>query len=468
MVWILVKKGPGWLSPSDAVKHAERETLLYVACIQLDSSKPDYLSTVDVDPTSNTYSKVINRLKLPNIGDEIHHMGWNACSSCHGDKSKCRNKLVLPCLLSNRVYIIDTSNDKEPKLHKVVEGKDLASVGVGTPHTAHCLPDNTVMISVLGDSKGNSLGDFLLLDADSWKVKGLWTAGDTRAAYGYDFWYQPYWDVLISTEFTAPSSWLKGCDLDVIQNKALTGRSLNVYSWKGRKLLQTINLGDEGIAPLEIRFLHDPKAQQGFVGCAFSSTVFRFFRKTDGTWEAEKVIAMPKIKANGWALPEIPALVTDILISMDDRWLYVSNWLHGDVRQYDISIPEKPRLVSCVFLGGLLSVEGLVDAESAKEPLTIQGVKVEGGPQMLQLSLDGRRLYVTNSLFSAWDKQFYPDLGRKGSVLLQVDVDSINGGMKLNENFLIDFNSEPDGPALAHECRYPGGDCSSDIFFAKD
>lgn len=32
--------------------------------------------------------------------------------------------------------------------------------------------------------------------------------------------------------------------------------------------------------PLEIRFLHDPEATEGFVGCALSSTVFRFFKTT--------------------------------------------------------------------------------------------------------------------------------------------------------------------------------------------
>ena len=42
----------------------------------------------------------------------------------------------------------------------------------------------------------------------------------------------------------------------------------------------------------------------------------------------------------------------------------------------------------------------------------IQGKRIYGGPQMLQLSLDGKRLYVTTSLFSAWDKQFYPDMAK--------------------------------------------------------
>lgn len=48
-----------------------------------------------------------------------------------------------------------------------------------------------------------------------------------------------------------------------------------------------------------------------------------------------------------------------------------------------------------------------------------------------------------------------------------VDVDTDQGGMKLNQDFLVDFGDEPGGPALAHEIRYPGGDCTSDIYLAK-
>jgi selenium-binding protein 1 len=87
-----------------------------------------------------------------------------------------------------------------------------------------------------------------------------------------------------------------------------------------------------------------------------------------------------------------------------------------------------------------------------------------GGPQMLQLSLDGRRLYVTNSLYSSWDNQFYPAMAKAGSTLLEVDCDTTRGGLKLNENFFVDFGAEPDGPARAHEMRFQGGDCTSDIW----
>lgn len=55
-------------------------------------------------------------------------------------------------------------------------------------------------------------------------------------------------------------------------------------------------------------------------------------------------------------------------------------------------------------------------------------------------------------------------LCRAGSVMMQIDVDSGSGGLSLNETFLVDFGKEPDGPVLAHELRYPGGDCTSDIW----
>jgi selenium-binding protein 1 len=83
---------------------------------------------------------------------------------------------------------------------------------------------------------------------------------------------------------------------------------------------------------------------------------------------------------------------------------------------------------------------------------------------MLQLSLDGRRLYITDSLFSSWDDQFYPNIAKQGSLLLQVDVDTDKGGLKLNDKFTVDFGKEPDGPARAHEIRFPAGDSTSDVW----
>lgn len=108
-------------------------------------------------------------------------------------------------------------------------------------------------------------------------------------------------------------------------------------------------------------------------------------------------------------------MITDILLSLDDKYLYFNNWLHGDVRQYDITDRKHPRLVGQVFLGGsVLSDSKIrviedVELSSQPEPMYVKGRRLYGAPQMLQLSLDGRRLYVTTSIFKPWDKQFYPE-----------------------------------------------------------
>lgn len=64
-------------------------------------------------------SQVIHRLPMPNLKDELHHSGWNTCSSCYGDGRKARTKLVLPGLVSSRVYVVDVGAEpRAPKLHK--------------------------------------------------------------------------------------------------------------------------------------------------------------------------------------------------------------------------------------------------------------------------------------------------------------------------------------------------------------
>ncbi len=293
-------------------------------------------------------------------------------------------------------------------MHKVIEPDEVkAKTNLSAPHTVHCLADGHVMISMLGDADGNAPGGFLLLDGD-FNIAGRWEAGADGMPFNYDFWYQPRHNVMVSSELGAPNTYVPGFSLDDVA-AGLYGRRLHFWDWQARRLVQTFDLGDEGLIPLEVRFHHDPDSTHGFVGAALSSTLW--------------------------------------------HWHKPNNWLHGDIRQYDITDPAHPRLVGQVWCGGVLG-----------KGTTVQGSNLAGGPQMLQLSLDGKRLYVTSSLLSSWDNQFYPDLAQKGSYLLQIDCDTERGGLKINPDFYVDFGREPAGPARAHEMRYPGGDCTSDIW----
>lgn len=472
----LAMSGPGYKTPMDAYKNGPREKILYVPCTRRGTSSshlPDYLATVDCDPNSNEYSKVIHRTPVTHVKDELHHSGWNACSSCHDDPNCSRKYLVLPSIVGSTIYAFDTeTNPRKPKLSKVVESAAMAEkYSASTPHTAHCLANGEIMISYMGTPDDEGQGGFILLDNKTFDLKGSWEAEGHKAKFGYDFWYQPYFDTMVSTEWGHPRCFKKGFDPADVANGGY-GRHLNVYSWTNRTLEQRIDLGDDGLIPLEVRFLHDPLRSEGFVSCALSSTVFRFFREKNGKWAAEKVISVPPKTVEGWALPNMPGLITDILLSLDDRFAYFSNWLHGDIRQYDISDTRNPKLVGQLFLGGCILNDSGVKVTQDEEldhqpsPTVVKSTRIQGGPQMIQLSLDGKRLYVTNSLFSAWDQQFYPEMIKKGGQMLQIDVDTEKGGLTLNKNFLVDFGKEPDGPVSAHEIRYPGGDCTSDIWLA--
>jgi len=123
--------GPGYETPLIAMKEGPREKLLYVPALPTGNNEKrhDYLATIDVDPSSKTYSQVIHRLPMPNIGDELHHTGWNACSSCHGDSSRTRRYLILPGLLSGRFNVVDIGQDehsqRSPKIYKVVNAAEI-------------------------------------------------------------------------------------------------------------------------------------------------------------------------------------------------------------------------------------------------------------------------------------------------------------------------------------------------------
>jgi selenium-binding protein 1 len=443
-------QGPGYSTPQAAIEESEPETVGYVMSLYVgtDVDAPDFLSVVDLDPDSETYTDIVDRVEMPNRGDELHHFGWNACSSsCHVE-GLTRRHLVVPGQRSSRIHVVDTKDRRNPELERVIEPEEVFEQGLSAPHTVHCIPDGNILISMLGDEDGDLPGGFLELDED-FEIAGRWEPPG-EIEMNYDFWYQPRHNVMVSSEWAAPKTYYPGFDLDDVE-AGKYGRKLHIWDWEERTVEQTIDLGEEGLIPLEVRFQHSPESKHGYVGAALSSNIFHF-SDGNGEWNAEKVIDVEAREHEDWDMP-VPGLVTDLLISMDDRYLFFSNWLHGDVRMYDISDPSNPRLADRIWTGGHFGERQPTD-----------GREVIGGPQMLQLSLDGERLYWTTSLFSSWDNQFYPEEGEKGSVMLKADVDPRGGTMTLDEDFLVDFGDLPEGPARAHEIRWPDGDCTSDVW----
>jgi selenium-binding protein 1 len=430
-----------YASPQDAIE-APPEEFLYLACLHEGTGvdAPDFLAVVDTNE-----GRIVHELPMPNAGDELHHFGWNRCSSaCHGPD---RSHLIVPGFRSSRFHVVNVADDpRKPTIEKVIEPEEIvAKTGYTRPHTVHCMPGDNIVVSMLGDADGKGAGGFAVLDAKTFEVKGRWENGGEAPPFNYDFWYQPRKNVLVSTEFGEPNAYEAGFDPAHVE-AGRYGQRIHFWNLETRTHEQTIDLGATGLVPLEVRWLHDPDAEEGFVAAALSSVVWRFYR-ANGQWAADPVIEEESVPLEGWPFP-VPGLITDQVLSMDDRFLYLANWLHGDVRQYDVSDPANPKLTGQVWLGGVIG-----------KPTDAQR-ELNGGPNMIQLSYDGRRLYVTNSLLSTWDNQFYPELR---SWLMRIDCGP-NGGMEIDNDFFVDFHDRPSGPARAHEMRLQGGDCTTEIF----
>jgi selenium-binding protein 1 len=176
------------------------------------------------------------------------------------------------------------------------------------------------------------------------------------------------------------------------------------------------------------------------------------WHRNNGNWATRKVIEVPAEPADPDQLPPalkpfkaVPPLITDINLSLDDRFLYLACFGTGDLQQWDVGDPFKPKLAGKVRLGGIVAR----GAHPKAGPLN-------GGSQMLELSRDGRRIYLSNSLYGAWDTQFYPE-GIAGWVA-RVDADP-NGDLRVDPEFFVPFSGE-----RAHQVRLEGGDSSSDSY----
>jgi methanethiol oxidase len=451
-------------SPSMAMS-APPETLAYVAMLNPGSGS-DALAVLDVGPASKAYGRQIGQVDMPKSGDELHHFGWNACSSClcpfASHPHMERRYLVVPGLRSSRIHILDTKADpSQPRLIKTIEGDEVArKTGYSRPHTTHCGPDGIYM-NAIGAADGGGPGGIFVLDPSTFEIRGPWEQDRGPQRLAYDFWWHLGYDTMITSEWGTPDMVENGVNPELLLGGKY-GHQLHVWDLSKRRHRQVLDLGAEYQMVLELRPAHDPKKAYGFVGVVvslkdLSSSIWLWHRSGEGqneTWAVTKVIDIPAETADPADLPPllqgfkaVPPLVTDINLSLDDRQLYVSCWGTGELRQYDVSDPFKPRLTGSVHIGGIV--------RRASHPLRSTAA-LNGGPQMVEISRDGRRVYFTNSLYRSWDEQFYPD-GIKGWIA-KIDADP-KGGCALDSKFFLET-----GGLRPHQVHLEGGDASSDSY----
>jgi len=455
-------------SPAAAISAAP-EQLAYVAAFDPTGRAKDALAVLDCNANSSTYGGVVGWAEMPTAGNELHHFGWSACSSAlchegHGHHEAVeRRYLLVPGIRSSTTYVLDTKPDpRQPVLTHTIEASELAAkAGYSRPHTVHCGPGGVFMSALGGPNGDYGPGGIALIDHDTFEVIGPWEVDRGPQFLSYDVWWHLNYDTVITSEWATPSMVENGVNPEDLLGRKF-GHHVNFWSMSGRKLTQRVDLGDQHQMVLELRPAHDPAKAWGFVGVVtnaedLSASVWLWHKDGD-QWAVDKVITIPAEPADTDALPPllkpfgaVPPLVTDIDLSVDDHWLYVSCWGTGELKQYDVSDPFQPRETASVRLGGIV--------ERTPHPAA-PDLPLGGGSQMIEISRDGRRVYVTNSLYAAWDEVFYP--AGVGAWMAKLDADTSTGGLVPDVRF---FPHGDDFRGLrVHQTRLQGGDASSDSY----
>jgi len=370
---------------SPFVKRLDRpEKYLYVFCVDADAKDHDFLTVIDVDMDSPTYGQITYRLDLGSGGNETHHFGF----------TDDRTHIWGCSLFSSKIFLIEVaSNPAQPRLVKVIE--DIPqTTGLTGPHSPYALPGR-MLLSFLGGKDGGVPAGLAEFTNDGQFIRRLDLPDD--APYMYDVAVKPNLNRMVTSSFTPMNNYKK--PLAKMDMKDF-GNQVLVWDFRDRKVVQKLTMG---AAPLECRWSLTEKDNHGFTNCALDDSIWVWEGSPDGKYTSRKLCTTGKLPA-------------DLRQSPDNRFLYVSCFFSNEIQQWDVSDLKSPKLTSTV----------------------VPGVQ----PNMMHVTGDGKRMYITNSLLSTLDHAgtFWVRLAHIGP-----------DGIKMDPFFQVDLNHFPTGPARGHD-----------------
>ncbi len=370
----------------------------------------DKLVTIDVNPNSSQYGKVVSTLSVGGR-NEAHHSGF----------TDDRQYLWAGGLDTNKIFIFDVhSNPAKPSLHKVVDSFVSDSGGVVGPHTTYALPGR-MMITGLSNNRDhggrtalveyNNAGDFI---ATHWMptdqdLNGAKKGGKFADGYGYDVRVLPRKNIMVSSSFTGWSNYMMDfgkmlSDPEAMKRFGNTVTVWNLHTKEPKKVL------DVPGAPLEVRCAWKPDHNWCLTTTALTSKIWKIEQDMTGEWQAKAIADIGD--------PSKIPLPVDISITSDDKGLWVNTFMDGKSRYFDISDVNHPKQTYETVIGRQVN--------------------------MVSSSWDGKREYYTSSLLANWDK--------KGQDNEQYFKAYSWDGNKLEKQFEIDFNKLKLG--RAHQMRF--------------
>jgi len=324
---------------------------------------------------------------------EAHHMGF----------TDDRRYLWAGNLDDSKIFVFDVgSNPAKPTLVRTIT--DLpAKTGFIGPHTFYALPGRLVigMLSNSRDKGGvtglavyNNKGEFVAKYAMPTTAIG----GVQGDGYGYDVAINPARNAMLTSSFAGWKNYMRNLG-DLIKDPAAMKHFGNTLVMWNLKTLQPTQIFNVPGAPLEIRWALAPGQDWAITATALTSKLW-LVKQSAGQWQAKEVGTIGD--------PSKVPLPVDISITADGKGLWVNTFMDGTTHYFDLSDPEHPRQTYQLHTGAQVN--------------------------MVSQSWDGKRLYITSSLLSQWDKT-----GQDNEQFLR----AFNwNGHALTPAFSVDFTKE--------------------------
>jgi methanethiol oxidase len=397
-----------------AAKITGEEEFIYVWTLGMDGvgDESDKVVTIDVRADSPTFGQVID---VDSVGSqhEAHHGGF----------TDDRRQFWVAGLDTSKIFIFDVASDPaNPRLIKTIEDFVEKSGGVAGPHGGYALPGR-MMIPAMSNKDGTGHTALVEYSNDGDYIATHWmpTAKDPRGAangekadgYGYDVRVLPRRNAMLTSSFTGKMNYMRPLGEVVSDPEAMQafGSTMVLWDFHARTPKQVFEV--PGV-PLEIRWAWGEDNNYAFTSTALTSQIWLVHERPDGTWEAKPVADIGD--------PSTLPLPVDISLSADDSTLFVSTFMDGMARVFDVS--------------------------DAHNPKQIYEKKIGSQVNMVSQSWDGERVYFTSSLLANWDKT-----GEDNEQFLKA---YFWDGKELKPRFEIDFLAE--GLGRPHLMRFGSKD----------
>ena len=355
----------------------------------------DSLVTVDANPKSSSYGKIIHRAAVRGQ-HEAHHAGF----------TDDRRQLWAGGLDTSQIFVFDVAADPaRPKLVKTITTFEKDTGGLVGPHTFYSLPGRMLITALSNNKDGSGRTGMAEYTNDGKFIRTIWMPKE--APYGYDVRVNINLNRMLTSSFAGKKNYMRPVG-ELLKDEAAMkqfGDSVVVWDFHARKPLQILRVPG---APLELRWALLPNHHYAFTSTALTGQLVLIYRQDDGTWATKNIAEI------GNTIP------VDISIAPDDSKIYVNSYGDGTLRVYDVRDPFEAKLVHQVKLG-----------EQAN---------------MVSTSWDGQRIYSTSSLLSKWDKpgnHWLKGMAWEGDKLVEKFTTDFSG---VGRAHIMNFGAKSFGP----------------------